>query len=235
MANEGMTGPEEAMEGKHGLINQVSGPINLKPLGSKGTQFGVERPNLKYYPVRDSIQFVIDTVLDLRKKVSPGEVKLLHAKTYASAIRTAVESKQLWAPKTRETADHSQPFCIAAALLDGDITVETFSRRRYLDQDVLDMIGKLKIEEDPEFTKQTPGRRNFYIEATTYSGETHTAHGVLTTDELQKGWSDEQVEAKFRSLAQDILTSVQTQASLDILWHLEELDDAGKILDNLEA
>ncbi|MFH1934114.1 MAG: MmgE/PrpD family protein [Pseudomonadota bacterium] len=235
MAREGMTGPEEAFEGKYGLFNQVTGPMNLEPLGGKRTQFGVERPNLKYYPVRDSIQFVIDTVLDLRKQVSPGDIKSLYAKTYASAIRTAVESKQLWAPQTRETADHSQPFCIAAAILDGDITAETFSRERYLDQDLLDMIGKLKIEEDPEYSKQTPAKRNFYIEATTHSGETYSAHRILTADDLKKGWSDEQVKAKFRGLARDILTPSQTQASLDIFWHLEELDDTAKILDNLEA
>jgi 2-methylcitrate dehydratase len=235
MAREGMTGPEEAFEGKYGLFNQVTGPMNLEPFGGKETQFGVERPTLKHYPVRLSIQFVIDTVLDLRKQVFPGDIKSLYAKTYASAIRTAVESKQLWAPRTRETADHSQPFCIAAAILDGDINVETFSRKRYLDQDVLDMIGKLKIEEDPEYTRQTPGKNNFYIEATTYRGEIYSAHRISTADDLRKGWNDEQVETKFRGLARDILNPAQTQASLDILWHLEDLKDASKILDNLEA
>jgi 2-methylcitrate dehydratase len=235
MAKEGMTGPEETIEGAHGLINQVTGPMNLEPLGGKGTRFGIEQPMIKYFPVRDSIQFVIDTVLDLRKKVAPEDIKSIEVKTYASAIRTAVASKQLWAPKTRETADHSQPFCIAAALVDGDVTPETFSRNRYLDQDVLDMIGKMKIEEDPEFTKQTPGVRNCLIKATTHSGETHVAHTAQTLDESTRVWSDEEIEAKYRGLVQDVLTPSQTQASLDLLWHLEDLDDAGKMLDNLQV
>lgn len=233
MAREGMTGPEEAFEGKHGLINHVTGPINLEPLGGKDTQYGVERPNLKYYPVRDSIQFVIDAALDLKKKVSVGEIKSLNAKTYASAIRTAVASKELWAPKTRETADHSQPFCIAAALIDGDITPETFSRKRFLDHDVIELIGKMKIEEDPDFTKETPARRNFFIEAITNSGDAFEAHKVQTLDQLQKGWSDEQVEAKFLNLARGVLSPAQAHASLDLLWRLEDLDDASRILDSL--
>jgi 2-methylcitrate dehydratase len=235
MAREGMTGPEEAIDGPHGLKKQVTGPFNIEPLGGKGTRFGVEQFMIKYFPVRDSIQFVIDTALDLRKKVSPDQIKAINVTTYASAIRTAVQYKQFWAPKTRETADHSQPFCIAVALLDGNVNIETFRRERYLDKDVLDLIGKMKIVEDPEFTKATPGKRNCRIEATTHSGETYVAHTVQALEDVVREWSDEEVNAKFRGLARNILTPAQIKTSLDILWHLEDLDDAARILDNLQA
>lgn len=235
MAREGMTGPEEAIEGQCGLTKQVTGPINIEPLGGKGKQFGVERPNLKNYPVRDSCQLVIETALDLRKKVSPSEIKSLKVKTYGSAYRTAVAPRQLWAPKTRETADHSIPFSIVAALLGGDVNAETFSRQRFLDSDVLDLIGRMQIEDDPEFSKQTPDRRNCRIEATTHSGETVVAHKVFTAEELQKGWTDEQVESKFLKLVYGVITPAQARATLDLLWRLEELKDASCILDNLQV
>ena len=235
MAREGMTGPEEAFDGEYGLKKQVTGPFNIEPLGGKGARFAIEQFMIKWFPVRDSIQFVIDTALDLRKKVSADEIKSISVKTYASAIKTAVASKQFWAPKTRETADHSQPFCIAVALIDGDITPETFRKERYLHKDVLDLIGKMKIEEDPEYTKATPALRNCRIEATTHSGETYLAHRAERLEDLVREWSDEEVEAKFMGLARDILTPAQARATLDLLWHLEDLDDASKILDNLEA
>ncbi|KYH31765.1 MmgE/PrpD family protein [Neomoorella mulderi] len=234
MAREGMTGPEEAMEGEYGMMNMVTGKISIEPL-SKGTPFGIEKFMLKKYPVRDSCQMPIDTALELRKKVNPNEIKSLKVEMFESAMRTAVNRKQLWQPKTRETADHSIPFSIAAALLDGYVTPETFARERFLDQDVLDLLSRMTIEENPEFTKQTPGKRNIRMEATTYSGEKIVVHNCWTLEDVGREWPPEQLEAKFEGLARDILTPKQTRDTLDMLWHLEDLDDAARILDNLQA
>lgn len=235
MAREGMTGPEEAMEGEYGMMKMVTGPIKMEPFGGKGTPFGIERFMLKKYPVRDSCQLVVDAALELREKVSPEEVKSLDVQMFASAMRTAVSRKQLWEPKTRETADHSIPFCLVAALIDGEMTPETFDRKRFLDKDVLDMLSRTNIEENPEFTKQTPGKRNILIEATTKSGEKVVVHKILTLEDVGKEWPYEQVEAKFIGLVRDIVTPAQTENILEILGKLEDLDDAARILDNLQA
>ena len=42
--------------------------------------------------------------------------------------------------------------------------------------------------------------------------------------------TDAEVEAKFRSLAQDLLTSAQTDALLEKLWNLEQVEDIGEVL-----
>ena len=42
--------------------------------------------------------------------------------------------------------------------------------------------------------------------------------------------TDDEVEAKFRSLAQDLLSPSQTDALLDKLWHLEQVEDIGEIM-----
>jgi 2-methylcitrate dehydratase len=236
LAREGMTGPQEAFEGKFGYFNQVTGPLKLELKGGKGNLFAVERPNMKIFPVRDSCQLVILTALELRKKVSPDKIKSLHVKIYGSAYRTAVAlSPNLWAPKTRETADHSIPFSIVVALLDGDVTPETFRKKRYLDPDVVNLLGQMTCDEDPGFSKQTPAIRNCYIEATTHSGEKVVAHSIFKQEELEKGWTDEEVEAKYMKLAQTILTPNQARTCLNLLWKLEEVDDTAQIIDNLQA
>ena len=235
LAREGMTGPEEAFEGKFGIINQVTGPFEFEPLGGKDKQFAIERSNLKTHPVRDSIQLFIKTAIDLGKKISQDQVRSLLVLTYASSYRTAVEPQELWKPNTRETADHSIPFCIAAALIDGDVTAETFSRERFRDADVLDLISRMEVREDPEFTKQTPGKRNARIEATTHSGEAQVAHRIVTAEDVQKGWSDKAVEEKYLKLVQGVLTQAQTRAILDLLWGLEDINDSARILDHFEV
>jgi hypothetical protein len=43
------------------------------------------------------------------------------------------------------------------------------------------------------------------------------------------------VEAKFRRNVRDLLSPDQIQASLDMMWHLEDLKDAAQILDHLHV
>ncbi len=48
LAAEGMTGPEASVEGRHGLIDRVTGPFELDPLG-RG-QFWTKKVGIKYWP-----------------------------------------------------------------------------------------------------------------------------------------------------------------------------------------
>lgn len=125
------------------------------------------------------------------------------------------------------------PFVVAAALVDGYLTVESYTRRRFLAKEVKDMIAKLKIEEDPEFSKQSPGKFNSRFTVETTDGRTVTIHQCFTLDELRAEWTDEAVEAKFRQNVSDLLTPEQIHTSLDMMWHLEEVKDVGRIIDHL--
>jgi 2-methylcitrate dehydratase len=236
MAREGITAPGDTIEGEYGLAKQmiINDDFSLKPLGGETNSYAVERTNLKSYPIRDSLQLIVTTALDLRKKVSASEIESLTIKTYASAYEAA-RYRQLWQPQTRETADHSMPFCVAVSLIDGDITPETFIRERFRHKDVLDLIRRMQIEIDSEFSGQAPEKRNCYMEAKTFSGDVKKASRVLPAEDLRKGWSDEQVEAKFLRLCSTILTPGQVREILDLLWCLEDLEDAGQILHKLHV
>src|SRR5207249_4996585 len=80
------------------------------PAGRLAAPLGLNQTNIKKYPVRDSCQLPIDTALELRKKLAGRQPKSLKVDTYKSAHLGAVADPELWAPKTRETADHSMPF-----------------------------------------------------------------------------------------------------------------------------
>jgi len=233
MARGGITGPTETIEGENGLNTMVDS-VEIEPLGGKGVQFAVERSIMKHYPSRDNVQLPIKVAKEMRKEVTPEKIKSVHVWTTRSFAATA-NTPELWAPKSMETADHSMPFVVAAALVDGDVNLETFLQARFFDKDILDTIAKMRIEEDQEFTKQSPSRQNIRITVETQDGKTHTIHQVFTLDELRKEWTDETVEAKYRKNVDRLLSPHQIQASLDVMWHLEDLKDAGQILDNLRV
>jgi 2-methylcitrate dehydratase len=230
MAHAGITGPTETIEGENGLNTMVDS-VEIEPLGGKGVQFAVERAILKPYPARDALQLPIKVALEVRKTVSPEKIKSIQIWTTRAPAAVANNLSEVWAPKTKETADHSMPFVVAAALVDGEVNVDTYTRERFLDKDVLATIAKLKIEEDPEFTKQSPHKFNSRFKVETQDGNTFTIHRVMTLDEMREEWTDEAVEAKFRRNVRDLLAPDQIQASLDLMWNLEKVKDVAQIVD----
>jgi len=233
MARAGITGPTETIEGLNGLTTVVDS-VEIEPLGGNGVQYAVERSIMKRYPARDNVQMPINVAKEIRKQVSPEKIKSVHVWTTKSFAATA-NTPEYWVPKNKETADHSMAFVVATALVDGDVNLETYSRERFLHKDILDMIAKIKIDEDPEFTKQSPGRQNIRITVETQDGKPHTVHMGFSLEELRKEWTDEAVEAKYRQNVCGLLSQNQIQDSLDLMWHMEDLKDAAQILDHLQV
>jgi 2-methylcitrate dehydratase len=216
LAADGVTGPELCFEGKNGLIAQVTGPLDLSALGKQPLRAGVVY--LKRWPVFYSAQASVQAALELRKSVAPSDIKSI-----------TVESYKKWSPKSRETADHSVPFCVAAALLDGDITAATFDSQRFLDPEVIELMAKVQLREDPQFTKEYPQKWNCRIIAETFSGERHQVHVNYPKGHPQNPFTDEEVEEKFMKLAQPLIGSERCQSFLDWAWRLEEARDVTKM------
>jgi 2-methylcitrate dehydratase len=236
LAAEGMTGPYEAFDGVFGLWKQTVGqPYDLKPFATpqNGLAFGITQTNLKKYPVRDSCQLPADVARELRGKIPAAEIASLQIDTYRSAYKGAVEDPELWAPRTRETADHSMPVTVAVTLIDGAITPDTFNSERFKAQDVLDLIGLTKVEVVDEFTKAAPGVRNSRIIATAKDGRQVVAHQFWTAADIARGLSDAEVEEKFAKLTRDVLPAPRRAKLLETLWRLETIPDVSAVVDQL--
>jgi len=233
LAQEGMTGPYNAYEGTFGLWQQGMGKraeFSL-PSGPLAPPLGLNQTNIKRYPVRDSCQLPIDTALQLRAKLGGRALRSLHVDTYKSAHFGAVADPELWAPQTRETADHSMPFSIAAALADGKVDSDTFEDGRFLDADILAIIGKMKVEINADYSKQTPGLRNCRIEATLESGEKVVGHCALSQAEIEKETPDDVIDAKFHNLTRRLLPAATRNQLAAEIAQLDSLAQVDSILE----
>lgn len=235
LAAEGMTGPYEAFDGVFGLWNQTMGkPHDLPPLARGGAIYAVQQSNIKMYPVRDSCQLGVDTAKELRGKIVADEITRLKIITYKSAHKGAVADPELWAPKTRETADHSMLVAIATGLIDGDVTPATFDNARFLDADVLGLIGRTEVEISEDFTAKAPGIRNCRIEATDRAGAVHVAHRSLTTADIERGPGDDEIERKFMMLTRSFMPQVAQGRLYEALNDIDNMSDIGELVDLTE-
>jgi 2-methylcitrate dehydratase len=233
LAQEGMTGPYNAYEGIFGLWKQGLGkPAEFTlPIGPLKAPLGLNQTNIKRYPVRDSCQLPIDTALQLHTRLEGRPVRKLKVETYKSAHLGAVADPELWAPQTRETADHSMPFSIAAALADGQVTSDAFEDGRFLDRDILELIAKMSIDISADYSKQAPGLRNCRIEAELESGEKVVAHHALSQADIEKETPDEVIDTKFNGLLRRFLPRPARTALSVAVARLDTLERIDPIID----
>lgn len=229
LAREGLTGPDQAITGRWGLCHKV-GRFEWAPFGGRGGPFRITQTHIKYYPSVIHSQSPVTAVLELHGKAAPEDIESIAVETYWVAERYVDRGSPLWHPSTRETADHSIPYIVAVALLDGNVTAESFSEERLRDPRVHALMRKMSLRENPEFTKVHPSAWPCRIEIVTSSGKHMTAGCEYFRGHVRNPLSDAELEAKFRRLAGGRLAPGQIDAALARLWALEQAADIGEVI-----
>ncbi len=229
LAREGLTGPGQAIEGKWGLW-RVVGRFQWRPFGGRGGPYRVTETHIKYFPAVIHAQTPITVALDLHGKIPPDDIEALAIETYWIAERYVDRGNALWRPATRETADHSIPYCVIAALIDGRITEASFADARIRDPRVRHLLERTTMRENPAFTKSHPDEWRCRIELTGPGGEKRAAESRYFKGHARQPLSDGELEQKFEALARKVLPPGRIRRILRKSWSLEALTDAGELL-----
>lgn len=235
LAKHGMTGPAPIFEGEMGFWKQVSGEFNIEKLGGvEGEDYKVLETSIKYYPVEYHAMSAVDAAFKVREKLGGfniDDVDEVNVKTFTVSYKIIVKDPEKWDPKTRETADHSLPYIVAAALLDGRIGLETFEEKRILDPEIRRVISKMKVEVDPEYDKEYPKGIPNTVEVT-LKDKTKIAETVTyPKGHFLNPLSDEELENKFHSLARDYIDENKRSSILLKLWKFEEISDLSELME----
>jgi 2-methylcitrate dehydratase len=205
----------------------------LEQLGGGREPFRITATSFKFFPSQIHTQGPIGLALELRAQVPAAEITAIRVRTYRSAVRSAATDPQKWDPQTRETADHSIPFLVATAFQDGAVTPTSFTTDRIQSPALRQLMSKMTIEEDSEFTQRFPEELNCWMEVTSTAGQRFTAETAHPKGHQQNPLDDAELEAKFRHLAADILPEPQCHAALTQLWSLEKAPNLRQLFDSL--
>lgn len=236
LAKGGMTGPPEVFEGEKGFFGQVTGPfeLDLKSFGGGNgggggggkNRFKILDTYIKHYPSEYHSQAAVEAALDLKKEVKVEDIEEITIETYDAAVDIIAGDRSKWAPETRETADHSLPYCVAVALVDGRVGLEQFTEERIRDPRVKTLVRKVKVKRNPEHTRLYPGALPCLVEIKTRSGELRSRTVTLPKGHPENPLSDSEVEDKFTSLTPDRLKG-RAKEILYRIWTLEDLGSIG--------
>ncbi len=234
LAAEGMTGPGEPFEGRNGLWQHlgVEAP-KWEGFGGGAKPFRITGTSFKAYPSVIHTQGPIGLVLELRQQVATAEIDSVHVATYGEAVRRTATEAEKWNPETRETADHSIPYLVAAAFQDGDVTPAIFAPSRIQDPALRQLIKKLTVVEEPEFTRRYPAESCTRIEVTTTDGRRVAAETSHPKGHYRNPLTDGEVEGKFRGLASGVLAAQGCDRVLREVWNLENAPTLDRLFESL--
>ena len=234
LAQEGMTGPFEPFEGRRGLWAQaVGGPVEPPCLTGSGEEFRVCRTTFKSFPSQIHTQGPIGLALELRPQLDVDRIESISIESYRQACSDPSTEPEKWDPMTRETADHSIPFLVAAALQHGQVAPATFTPEGIRDPALRKLIGKMSIHEDERFTQKYPAEYNCRLEIIQQQGQLFAAETAYPKGHRANPLSDSEVEDKFRNLASGSLSRDQCARALDAAWSLDRLSNIDQLYDTL--
>ena len=227
LARGGMAGPPEPFEGRSGLFEQVTGPLQLDGLGDAraGVPFKLTETSIKYFPAQIHTQAGAAMALELRDELDLDDIERIRIATYRVAVRNAAGEPEKWDPKTRETADHSLPYVVAVALADGALTAASFAEERIADPRLRPLMRKVEVSEDPGATHRYPALQRARMEVVLGSGQRLTRAADYPKGHSRNPLSDGELEQKFRGLTTDVLPEPRRVTLLDLLWRFDALEN----------
>ncbi|MGD8867186.1 MAG: MmgE/PrpD family protein, partial [Gemmatimonadales bacterium] len=123
LAMHGITGPPEVFEGNKGFMDSIAGAFEID--WSKEDLERVKRTIVKRFNAEIHSQSTLEGVLELKgeHQIDPEAIEAIEIETFDVAfdIIGGGEEGDKSTVQTKEEADHSLPYMVAAALLDGDV------------------------------------------------------------------------------------------------------------------
>jgi len=229
-AQAGVTGPSDVIEGKWGLSHLLGHRFEWAPFGGRGAQFRIARTHIKYYPGVVHAQSAIGAALELSPQVRASDIERISIDMHWPAQRYTNRNSPLWHPTTSETADHSIPYLVAAALADGRLDIASCSEERLHDPVIKALMEKMDMREHPEYTASYPQRWECRIEVALKSGARKSAYVEYFKGHVGSPLTDADVEAKFYALTANALAPTTAKALLAQLWRLETANDIDAVI-----
>jgi 2-methylcitrate dehydratase len=228
LAMRGITGPPAVLEGTKGFVEAIAGHFTID--WERENLERVRRTILKRFNAEIHAQSALEAAVELRQAhaLDPAQIERVELEIFDVAFQIigGGEEGAKKAIATKEDADHSLPYLLAVALLDGRVLPEQFAPERIRQDDVQALLGKVEVRSSAEFSRSFPQAHACRLRIGLHDGivlarEKHDYEGFHTRPMGQGA-----AEAKFELLAAPHTDEALRAALMDAVRHLEEIEVA---------
>jgi len=237
LAEKGYTGPEHVLDGKEGLTHCFGPGWKQEILtAGLGESWRIVQCGMKAFPTEALTHTPISAVLALviEHDLIPEQVEKVHIRSLARAADILADASK-YDPQSKETADHSLPYVIAAALVDRRLTPLQFTQQRIQDARIRAQLRKVEVVADPEIEKAFPALQRVVVTIRTTAGREFTRQLDYPKGDPRNPLTDREVEEKFEALAEGVLSKASQNRVRTAIWNLERLESVARFMQALKA
>ncbi len=204
LAKAGMTGAENILTTEDGgLLGMMSHEHDVSRVNNGlGEVWEIRYMDNKPYPCCRSTHCTIDSALALRNEqgVKAENIEHVQVRTYLVGNKQCGMSEGSRRPKTPIDAKFSTPYTVASAFLRGNVTGDDFTPEAIGKPDVQELLRRVEVVSDDEFTQAYPERWGCKLIATLKDGRKLSAITTDASGSVLNPLTPEQLKRKAMSL-----------------------------------
>ena len=231
LAKSGMTASAAAIEGPQGFLAAMdsSQPSLAGVVADLGTRWEILDTGItvKLYPSCAGTHPALDALLDLKRleRFAGGDVESVEIGVDPIVPTILIYDR----PSSGLEGKFSMPFCAAAALVHGQVGLETFEASPIADPAIVAMQARITMRIDPALDASAPPLTQARVTVRLRDGRVLTASANGARGYHDRPASDDELAAKFMSCATQTMSESRAAAALAALRDIESVADVRKI------
>jgi 2-methylcitrate dehydratase len=243
LAAEGYTGPAPIFEGELGFMKLLTREtFEVAPMGAENgpakdpKDFMMLHTYIKFWPVEYHAQSAVEVILALRPQIGDWRnVERIDIHTFDAAVDIIGKDPEKYRPKTRETADHSMPYCVAVALIEGDVGLNSFDDAHLTNAPLIELTNKVKLHRDASANARYPKGIPNKLTVTMKNGQTFVKEVEFPRGHAYNPMTDAEVETKFRKVVEPHYGADAATAVLNRCWKLDQETNVTGLIKTLDG
>lgn len=223
LAELGASSPPDILGHPKGYLAAYSLEPNPEALtAGLGQRWEILQNGFKFYPSILASHSPIGATLEIvaRQPLAPERIRSIEVHTYAT-VKSHFSSKDV---QKSMAARLSVPYCVAAAVVDREITQKQFAPERFNDPLIRALLAKVEIIADPELTKLYPEKFPARVVIGMEDGARHEATFFYPKGDPGNPLTPEELERKFRDNLQGVFSDADAERIVALISDLEHIE-----------
>ena len=245
LARDGFSGPEHIIDGKEGLfavfkhVQYRGEPATFDGEGlvkdlpnSPKSHYRILDCGMKSFPIEALSHAPLTAMMKTvrENKIKAGDVKEIKVEVIARAADILGDPNK-YRPDSKETADHSLPYCMAVGLVDGMVTPLQFKEERVLDKSLIPIMDKVKVIANDEFEALFPKFQPSRVIITTNDGKQHSTRVDVPKGDPRDPMTEEEIAVKFNALGRDVIGDDQRKRLQQCIMKIDSAKNVDELLE----
>ena len=179
------------------------------------------KTHTKFYPAEHHAQSAIEAAISIRPDISGKKIRKIILETFDVAVEIIGSEKEKWAPATRETADHSMPYLVVAALLDGDVNLAQFRKKKFKSAGVRKLLKKVEVKSSRRYSRLYPRFLPNKVTVICSDGSKWNQEVLLSKGYAGRPMTNFELEHKFQKLVSPLFSNKKITHMLAQLWKID--------------